>query len=254
MILVLSPSKTLDFESPQRVETYTQPDMMLKSQALVAELRTYSTSRLADLMKISDQLASLNAQRFRNFRAPFTPENSRQAILAFKGDVYAPIEVEKYTPEDFYFAQEHVRILSGLYGLLRPLDLIQPYRLEMGTKLKTRIGKDLYAFWGESITNALSQQLGRQKKKILINLASDEYFKSVKPALLHCPVIDIVFKEKKNKVAKVVGLFAKKARGMMANHIIKHRIDNPEALKDFTVGGYKFIKSQSSDDQYVFVR
>jgi len=254
MILVLSPSKTLDFETAQTLAPFTHPDMLLKSQALVAELKTYSTDRLADLMDISDKLASLNAQRYRNFQVPFTAENARQAFLAFKGDVYDGIEVEHYTPEDFAFAQEHVRILSGLYGLLRPLDLIQPYRLEMGTRLKTRFGKDLYDFWGDSITQALDHQLKQQKKKLLINLASNEYFKAVKPQALSCPVIDMVFKEKKKGEVKIVGLFAKKARGLMANYIIQNRIDEPRALKDFKAEGYRYAKSLSADDSYIFVR
>lgn len=254
MLLVLSPSKTLDYETAHRLVTYTQPDMLLKSQALVAELRTYSTARIADLMDVSDKIAALNAQRYRNFKVPFTLHNARQAILAFKGDVYEGIEVEHYSDEDFAFAQEHVRILSGLYGLLKPLDLIQPYRLEMGTKLKTRFGKDLYAFWGESMTNALSQQMEKQSHKALINLASEEYFKAVKPALLTFPVVHITFKEKHKGALKVIGLMAKKARGLMANYIVRHRIDEPSALKKFKEGGYTFDKSRSSDDAYVFVR
>jgi len=254
MIIVLSPSKTLDYETEYRLTTYTQPDMLLKSQALIAELRTYSTGRISELMDLSDNLATLNMQRYRSFRVPFTLHNARQALLAFKGDVYEVIEVENYSDEDFAFAQAHLRIISGLYGLLKPLDLIQPYRLEMGTKLKTRLGKDLYAFWGESITNSLSQQMTRQENPLLINLASEEYFKAVKPRLLSCPVVDVVFKENKNGKLKVVGLFAKKARGLMANYIIRNRIDDLASIKKFKESGYVFNKKLSTENQYIFAR
>ncbi|MCE2926709.1 MAG: peroxide stress protein YaaA [Rickettsiales bacterium] len=254
MLLVLSPSKTLDFESAHRLIRYSQPDMLLKSQLLVAELKTYSTDKLANLMDISDKLATLNAQRYRAFKVPFTLHNARQALLAFKGDVYEGIHATEYNDEDWDFAQNHVRILSGLYGLLKPLDLMQPYRLEMGTQLKTRFGKDLYAFWGESITNSLNQAMEGQTNSALINLASQEYFKAVKPKLLRAPVVDIVFKEKQKGALKVIGIHAKKARGMMAEHIIKNKLDKPAELRGFKEGGYRFEKSLSSENDYVFVR
>jgi cytoplasmic iron level regulating protein YaaA (DUF328/UPF0246 family) len=254
MLLVLSPSKTLDFESAHPLIRYSQPDMLLKSQLLVAELKAYSTDKLANLMDISDKLATLNAQRYRSFKVPFTLHNARQALLAFKGDVYDGIHAVAYSDEDWDFAQNHVRILSGLYGLLKPLDLMQPYRLEMGTQLKTRFGKDLYAFWGESITNSLNQAMEGHSDPLLINLASQEYFKAVKPKLLRFPVVDIVFKEKHKGAFKVIGIHAKKARGVMAEYIIKNRLDRPSDLKDFQQESYRFDKKTSSDHAYVFIR
>ncbi|MDX2113431.1 MAG: peroxide stress protein YaaA [Alphaproteobacteria bacterium] len=254
MLIVLSPSKTLDYESESRLIRYSQPDMLLKSQLLVAELKTYSTDKLADLMEISDKLATLNAQRYRAFKVPFTLHNARQALLAFKGDVYEGIHAADYGDDDWDFAQNHVRILSGLYGLLKPLDLMQPYRLEMGTQLKTRFGKDLYAFWGESITNSLNQALEGHKNPVLINLASQEYFKAVNPKLLHAPVVEMVFKEKHKGALKIIGLHAKKARGMMAQYIIRNRLDSPADMKDFKDEGYRFEKALSSESQFVFVR
>lgn len=254
MILVLSPSKTLDYESDSRLVRYSQPDMLLKTQLLVAELKTFSTDKLADLMELSDKLATLNAQRYRSFKVPFTLHNARQALLAFKGDVYEGIHADQYNDADWDFAQSHVRILSGLYGLLKPLDLIQPYRLEMGTQLKTRFGKDLYAFWGESITNSLNQAMEGHSNPLLINLASQEYFKAVKPKLLRFPVMDIVFKEKQKGALKVIGLHAKKARGLMAEFIVKQRLDEAKGLQRFREGGYQFQKSLSTETEYVFVR
>ncbi|MFW0777522.1 MAG: peroxide stress protein YaaA [Rickettsiales bacterium] len=254
MIVVLSPAKRLDFKSNAKIAANTQPDMLLKSQLLVEELKSYTTTKLASLMHLSDKLATLNAQRYRNFHVPFTPDNAKQAIFAFRGDVYSNIEIDKYSEEDYAFAQDHIRILSGLYGLLRPLDLIQPYRLEMGTKLKTRYGKDLYEFWGEYIMQTLDQLLATHDQKVLINLASNEYFKAVKPKKLSCPVINMVFKEDKNGRLAVVGVHAKKARGNMANYIIKNRIDDPAKLKKFRTGGYKYNASLSDKKNFVFVR
>jgi hypothetical protein len=254
MLLVLSPSKTLDYESEHRLVRYSQPDMLLKSQLLVAELKTYSTDKLAALMEISDKLATLNSQRYRSFKVPFTLHNARQALLAFKGDVYEGIHASEYSDADWDFAQNHVRILSGLYGLLKPLDLMQPYRLEMGTQLKTRFGKDLYAFWGESITSALNQALEGHENPVLINLASQEYFKAVKPKLLHAPVVEMVFKEKHKGTLKVIGIHAKKARGVMAEFIIRNKLDLLHEIKDFREEGYRFDKTLSSETAYVFLR
>jgi cytoplasmic iron level regulating protein YaaA (DUF328/UPF0246 family) len=254
MILVLSPSKTLDFESTKTLPEVTQPELLMQSQLLIAELRGKSQEQVAKLMHISDKLAALNVKRFREFSAPFTEDNARPALLAFKGDVYTGMEVAKYTAADFAFAQQHVRILSGLYGLLRPLDLMQPYRLEMGTKLKNSRGADLYAFWGEQITRILHHALAKEKNKYLINLASQEYFKAVKPALLDAPVITITFKESQKGKLTTVGLFAKKARGLMADYIIRKHIDDPAALKKFVHSGYAFEKSISSKKEMVFVR
>jgi cytoplasmic iron level regulating protein YaaA (DUF328/UPF0246 family) len=254
MMLVLSPSKTLDYETPVKLAAHTQPDMLGESQALIKELRKYTPKKLSGLMDISDKLANLNAQRYKAFATPFTQKNARQAILAFKGDVYDGIDVERYSKEDFAFAQEHVRILSGLYGLLRPLDLMQPYRLEMSIGLKNPRGKDLYAFWDESITRSINQALATHKNKLLINLASEEYAKAIKTKILEQKQLNIVFKENQKGQLKIIGLFAKKARGLMANYIIKNQIDNAETLKKFKESGYGFEPSLSDETRYVFVR
>jgi len=251
MILVLSPSKTLDFETRPRIATHTMPDMLKESRTLIKELRGYTPKKLSALMDISDKLAALNVQRYKDFATPFTPANARQALLAFKGDVYGPIEVDSYSKDDFAFAQKHMRILSGLYGLLRPLDLIQPYRLEMGTRLKNPKGRDLYSFWGEGITQALNEA---NKSKVLVNLASEEYFKAVKPAQLDGRLINIIFKENQKGKLKIIGLFAKKARGMMANYIVKNRVVDEEELKHFKAGGYQFQPALSNAMDWVFVR
>jgi uncharacterized protein len=254
MMLVLSPSKTLDYETPVKLATYTQPDMLDESQSLIKELRKYTPEKLSELMDISEKLAKLNAQRYKDFSVPFTQKNARQAILAFKGDVYDGIDVDHYRKEDFVFAQEHVRILSGLYGLLRPLDLMQPYRLEMGTGLKNPRGKDLYGFWEDRITRNINQALAKHKNKLLINLASEEYAKAIKPKLLESPMLNVVFKENQKGKLKIIGLFAKKARGLMANYIIKNQIDNALSLKKFKESGYAFEPSLSDEAHYVFVR
>jgi len=250
MIIVLSPSKTLDFASKPRIKTYTQPALLAESETLIKTLRGYSEARLKKLMGISDKLAALNAQRYKNFHTPFTPDNAKQAILAFKGDVYEGIDVESYGKAHFEFAQKHVRILSGLYGLLKPLDLIQPYRLEMGIRLPTKRGKDLYGFWGDLITEVLNAE----KSVPLINLASEEYFSAVKPDVFKGDILHIVFKEKHKGTLKIIGLFAKKARGMMASFVVKNRITDAAGLKDFTESGYRFAPKLSGEDSCVFVR
>ena len=254
MILVLSPSKTQDFNGKPCISTHTLPEFLPESEKLIKELRKYPAGKISTLMDISDKLATLNVQRYKDFKPPFTPANARQALLAFKGDVYEPIEVDSYTGGDFAFAQKHIRILSGLYGLLRPLDLIQPYRLEMGTRLPNARGKDLYAFWGDSITQSLNQALAPDKNRILINLASEEYFKAVMPAKLEGKLINIIFKENQKGKLKVIGLFAKKARGLMANFIVKNRIVAKDGLKSFKESGYRFEPKFSAMQQYVFVR
>ncbi|MDX1974093.1 MAG: peroxide stress protein YaaA [Rickettsiales bacterium] len=254
MILLLSPSKTLDFESIIACKHHTIPERLKDSAELIKTLRGYSPAQLSKLMDISDKLAALNVQRYQDFSTPFTTKNARQAILAFKGDVYEGIEVERYKQADFDFAQKHLRILSGLYGLLKPLDLMQPYRLEMGTRLPTKRGKDLYQFWGASLTDRLNAELKGEKQPLLVNLASEEYFKAVQPKLLQAPLLHITFKESQKGKLKVVGLFAKKARGLMANYIIRQRITHPTALQQFDESGYQFEKSHSSDHEWVFIR
>lgn len=250
MLIVLSPSKTLDF-SPISQTPSTSPDFQAEVKDLVSVLQKKSSTQLGKLMNLSDALASLNASRYATFSQNLEDGQSKQALLAFKGDVYTKMDVETYTKEDLHFAQEHLRILSGLYGLLKPLDLIQPYRLEMGTRLKTKKGASLYEFWGTKISKALNEA---GQGKPLVNLASQEYFKAVDKKALKLPVVHIHFKEYKNGSYQVVGLFAKQARGLMSDYAIKNRITSPEELKGFQREGYEFAESQSSTQDWVFVR
>lgn len=233
MLITISPAKTLDFESPLATTQFTQPELLKYSQQLIAECRKLSSSDIASLMKISDKLAGLNAARFGEWQPDFTPDNARQAILAFKGDVYTGMQAaELFTDDDFQFAQQHLRILSGLYGVLRPLDLMQPYRLEMGIKLNNKKGSDLYQFWGNTITETLNNALEAQGDNILVNLASDEYFKSVNPKKLNAEIIKPVFLDEKNGKYKVISFYAKKARGLMSRFIIQERLSDKAQLKE----------------------
>jgi len=254
MIITLSPSKGQDFETPALTKKYSRPADLKASELLIKELRKIKSDRLQELMDVSRNIAELNVGRYKSFKTPFTPKNARQALLAFKGDVYAGIDVEHFDAEDFDYAQDHLRILSGLYGCLRPLDLIQPYRLEMKTKLQNPRGENLYQFWGEQITNRLNKALKKQQQPILVNLASNEYFKSVKPQLLQGELLTINFKETKNGKTRVVAIFAKRARGMMADYIIRNRIEEPAGIKKFRKGGYRFSKDLSDDRQWTFER
>src|SRR5690606_26757626 len=213
-----------------------------------------SAKKLTELMTVSENIAALNHERFRNFTTPFTPENAKQALLAFKGDVYTDIEVENYSTKEFDFAQDHLRILSGLYGLLKPLDLIQPYRLEMKIKLKNSRGKDLYEFWGERITKAINADLEKNKESVLINLASNEYYKVINPKKIKGEIITPVFKDHKDGQYKIIAFYAKRARGMMANFIIKKGLRNPEELKTFEEGGYEYSEPLSNEKEWVFIR
>jgi cytoplasmic iron level regulating protein YaaA (DUF328/UPF0246 family) len=250
MLLVISPAKTLDYSNPE-YSSHTQPDFPGEVKDLVGVLRKKSASEISKLMHLSDSLASLNEERFKTFRETFSPENSKQALLAFKGEVYAKMEADQFSAADLEFAQQHLRILSGLYGLLKPLDLIQPYRLEMGTSLKTKKGTNLYQYWGTKISKALNE-VGQGKT--LVNLASQEYFKAVDQKTLKLPVISIHFKEHKEGKYQVVGFFAKQARGLMARYAILNRITDPEQLKIFREEGYEFSDPLSSDQDWVFVR
>ncbi|MDX2074007.1 MAG: peroxide stress protein YaaA [Alphaproteobacteria bacterium] len=254
MLHLLSPSKTLDYETQYALKQYSQPQFLADSEKLVAKLRTLSPAQIGRMMELSDKLAALNAQRFKAFSTPFTPANARQALLAFKGDVYTPIDVAGYTKQDFAFAQSHMRVLSGLYGLLRPLDLIQPYRLEMGRKITIGKTGDLYGFWGARLAKSLNAELASHKTRLLVNLASEEYARAVDRKILKFPVIDMIFKEKKGDTLKIIGLFAKQARGAMANFIIKNQIDKPEGLRDFTGNGYRFDPKLSDASRMTFVR
>lgn len=254
MLIVVSPAKTLDYQSPLATERYTQPTLTEHSEALIDVCRKLTPADISSLMKVSDKIAGLNAARFAEWSPEFTTDNARPAVLAFKGDVYTGLEAETFSEEDFDWAQNHLRMLSGLYGLLRPLDLMQPYRLEMGTKLANPRGTNLYQFWGDIITDELNQALAAQGDKVLVNLASNEYFKSVKPKQLDGQIITPVFKDQKNGQYKVISFFAKKARGMMARYIIDNRIDSVDALKQFDTAGYWFSEEESSDKELVFKR
>lgn len=254
MLITLSPSKGQDFETIAPSKKHSKPAQLQDSELLIKQLKKIKLLDLQSLMSISENIARLNVSRYKSFNTPFTSKNAKQAIFAFKGDVYGGIDVENFSEEDLAYAQDHLRILSGLYGCLRPLDLIQPYRLEMKTKLGNPRGKDLYQFWGDSITDKLNKALKKQQEPVLVNLASNEYFKSVKPKLLAGRLLNITFKETKNGKTRVVAIFAKRARGLMTDYIIRNRIEKPNDLKKFKVGGYKFNKALSDDKQWTFER
>jgi len=254
MITIISPAKTQDFSAQDITKEFTEPAFLKESERLVKELKKKSAKKLTELMTVSENIAALNHERFRNFTTPFTPENAKQALLAFKGDVYTDIEVENYSTKEFDFAQDHLRILSGLYGLLKPLDLIQPYRLEMKIKLKNSRGKDLYEFWGERITKAINADLEKNKESVLINLASNEYYKVINPKKIKGEIITPVFKDHKDGQYKIIAFYAKRARGMMANFIIKKGLRNPEELKTFEEGGYEYSEPLSNEKEWVFIR
>ena len=249
MLAVISPSKTQDFE-PAQIGAFTQTRQIEQSQILVDLLKDKTQDDIASLMSISDKLSKLNFDRFQTFSTPFTLSNAKQALLAFKGDVYNGIDAPSLLLDDLEFAQDHLRMLSGLYGVIRPLDLIQPYRLEMGTKLKNIQGKNLYEFWGDQI----SQVLNEDEPSVIINLASNEYFKGIDKKSLNAKIINIVFKELKNDVYKIIGIYAKRARGLMVNYMIKNRLTEPETLKAFNIEGYQFRQEMSDDLTWVFTR
>ncbi|MBB3048440.1 hypothetical protein FHR99_002714 [Litorivivens lipolytica] len=254
MLTVISPAKTLDFESPLPTEDFSQPGFLKESRQLIKELRELSPEDISSLMKISPALGELNHSRFMNWKTPFKPSNARPAVLAFKGDVYQGLSAEDFGKRDFDFAQKHLRILSGLYGLLRPLDLIQPYRLEMGTRFENSKGKDLYTFWDSKITEAVNESLKAVKSDTLVNLASNEYFKSIKKKELNGEIVTPVFKDQKNGQYKIISFYAKKARGLMSAYIIKNRVKTVEGLKDFDWEGYRYQPDQSSAGELVFTR
>ena len=254
MLITLSPSKGQDFETPALSKTCSKPEALKDSELLIKELRKIKQQDIQQLMSVSENIARLTADRYKSFNTPFTPKNAKQAIFAFKGDVYSGIDIEKYREADLNYAQNHLRILSGLYGCLRPLDLIQPYRLEMKTKLHNVRGENLYQFWGDRITDELNKELDKQKQAVLVNLASNEYFKSVKPKQLEGRLLNINFKETRDGKTRVVAIFAKRARGMMADYILRNRIEKPEDIKKFKMGGYRFRKELSDDRQWTFER
>ncbi|MDR4513535.1 peroxide stress protein YaaA [Nitrosomonas sp.] len=254
MIIVISPAKTLDFEAPACTEKFTIPDFLDDSAELIDQLKTLEPDQIGRLMSISPKLAVLNSNRYYEWRRPFNPDNAKQAMYAFKGDVYTGLDAETLDAQVVDFAQHHLRILSGLYGVLRPLDLIQPYRLEMGTQLKNQRGNNLYEFWGDILTNAINEELRKQRTDTLINLASQEYFKSIKTNQLNAKVISPVFKDEKNGVYKIISFFAKKARGLMSRYIIQNQLVRHADIKQFDVAGYQFNEAESTDTEWIFMR
>ncbi len=256
MLILLSPAKTLDMETPSRVAEPSLPGFMDESQKLVTTLKRYRKGKLSKLMHISEALAELNVERFEHWQPGFNNNNARPAIQAFRGDVYVGLDADTLSKPDLNYAQKHLRILSGLYGVLKPFDLMQAYRLEMGTALKTRRGKNLYEFWGERLTGYLNEELERRQGSSVINLASNEYFKSVKHKQLVSPLISPAFKDEKNGDFKTISFFffAKKARGAMARHLIQTRAKNAQAVLTFNSLGYRYSASESSEGQPVFLR
>lgn len=255
MLALLSPSKTLDTESISHIQSHTQPELLEHSESLVSILRDYTVEHLQNVMNISSNLAELNAQRYKDWSLPFTTENAKQAALMFQGDVYTGLDCAQFDEDDFVFAQTHLGILSGLYGFLRPLDLIRPYRLEMGLSLITPKGKSIYDFWGDIITNTINEHLeANSSNPVLINVCSREYFKVVKPKKLQARLININFKEHKNGQYRVVGYFAKKARGAFCHYMVKNRITDINDLKHFNLDRYQFSAKLSTEKDWVFYR
>ncbi len=254
MLITLSPSKGQNFEVALPTSMHSQPRHLKDSQLLIDELRKYDIPAIRHIMSVSENIATLNVERFHNFSRPFHPDNAKPALFAFTGDVYNGIAKDQYSLDDLQYAQNHLRILSGLYGALRPMDLIQPYRLEMKTKLTNPRGSNLYQFWDERITDSLNSDLKQQKEATLINLASNEYFKAVKAKKLQGRLLNIIFKETKGDKTRVIAIFAKRARGMMTDFILRNRIENSEDLKEFNQGGYQYSPSISSENQWVFTR
>lgn len=254
MLMVISPAKTLDFEPQSLCKKSSKPELLTHSKKLIAQLRELSPKQISKLMGISDKLAAGVHEYVAGWKAKYDGATAKQAILAFRGDVYQGLDADSFKAKDFEFAQQHLRILSGLYGVLRPLDLMQAYRLEMGTQLKGEYGKDLYAFWGDRIAKSLKKALAEQRDEVLINLASNEYFKAAQAKSLGCRVITPVFKDRKGDDYKMISFFAKKARGMMARHIIRDRVKDESGILKFRTAGYKYNRGMSSEDKPVFTR
>lgn len=255
MLFLLSPAKKLDYDSPLAADyEFEQPLFVAQATELIEVLKTKSEQEIADLMKLSDSLASLNVERYQAWEPSFDQSNSRQAILAFNGDVYEGLEASTLNQKQLAWTNQHVVILSGLYGVLRPLDLMRPYRLEMGTRLATERGKNLYEFWNGQIADYLNQRLAEQKNPLIINLASEEYFKAVKKDVLKYPVVKCVFKEERDGAYKIISFSAKRARGLMCRYAIENGIDDLEGLKQFNLEGYSYDEASSSEDSLVFLR
>lgn len=254
MLAILSPAKTLDFESKNNFSQHTHPEFIQDSSYLVDELKQMSSEDISNLMKISSSLGELNIKRFKSWNIDFNNSNARQSILCFKGGVYIGLDIDSFSEDDLLYSQNTLRILSGLHGLLKPLDLIKPYRLEMGTSLKNKNGKNLYDFWGNKITDSLNSSLENSNSNFLLNLASNEYFKSINDKKIKVPIINVKFLDKKKDTYKIISFFAKKARGAMAAFVIKNKIRNTNDLKDFNSLGYVFDDSRSEKELLVFTR
>lgn len=254
MLIVLSPAKNLDYATPTPTNKHTKASLLDDAQELATQMKAMSPQGVSSLMGISDKLGVLNYDRYQDWALPFNKESARQAMFAFKGDVYIGLDAYAFDESDIAFAQSHLRILSGLYGVLKPLDWMQPYRLEMGTKLDNTRGKDLYAFWGDKVSKELNKALKKMDQQVVVNLASQEYFKSVDTQKLDAEIITPVFKDWKNDKYKIISFFAKKARGLMSAYIIKNKISNVEQIKGFDAEGYGYDAALSSDTQWVFTR
>ena len=254
MLFFLSPAKALDYKTPPHIATFTQPAYLKQSETLIKALRKLSPADIANLMDLSDPLALLNFNRYADWSLPFTPENAKQAVLAFDGDVYDGLSAKTLSADDLDFAQQKVRILSGLYGILKPLDLMQPYRLEMGTKFANQAGKDLYAFWGDKLLDAINAELDTLPQPVAVNLASEEYFKAAVGRKIKGRLIQPVFEDWKNGRYKIISFYAKRARGLMTRYAVLNRLGEPEGLKDFDLDGYRFAPEASDDRTWVFRR
>lgn len=258
MIFVISPAKALDFETPATTRHFSQPDYLAEASQLIGILRTFSPHDIARLMSLSDPLAALNVARYESWSPPFSTDNAKQAVLAFDGDVYAGLDAPSLSEDDLAWAQSHLRILSGLYGLLRPLDLMQAYRLEMGSRLANDAGKNLYAFWGDKLTTGLNALVDAERDAgttpMLVNLASEEYFKSVKVAKLRARVLTPVFEDWKGGGYKIISFYAKRARGLMVRYAIRQRAQQVDDLKGFDLDGYSFAMENEAQDRLVFRR
>lgn len=254
MLIIISPAKTLDFETKSKISTYTIPDFLSKSETLIKELQKLSSKELSRLMKISPNLAQLNYERNMVWNVKFTTDNAKQALLAFTGEVFRGIDASGLSNQELEASQSYLRILSGLYGLLRPLDLILPYRLEMGTKLRNPKGNNLYKFWGNLLTERINETMTELDKKTLVNLASNEYYKAVNSKQIKARIITPAFKEEKNGEYKTIAVYAKKARGLMTRFIIQNQLSKPDDLKAFDVAGYAYDESMSNEKEFVFIR
>ena len=254
MLAILSPAKTLDYQTPLTTNKSTQPDFNTESKELIATLRKFVPAEIGSLMKISDNLAELNHRRYAEWQSQASEDNARPALFAFKGDVYLGLDAQTLGARDINFAQKHLRVLSGLHGLLRPLDLIQPYRLEMGTRLATRHGSNLYQFWGNKVTDNINNALAQQTSKVLLNLASNEYYQVIQAERIEGRILNINFKELRDGKYRFVSFAAKRARGLMARYMIDNRITRPSQLRQFDVDRYAFNEALSRDDEWIFTR